>query len=190
MSPRKKKLKALDPDNLLPGSKPPLVSAAVVLDEKRYQRTIDSLLHHTDFGTLELAKDGTRKWVQRSYAVVKASDAIIKDGWDWGEVVTGTMKRAAEQPKGEKAKPLGVNVLLGRRKGSVVSDVSSAGLAKKKEDGLVNAPDAGRVGGEERTRVNVLTARKREKPATAQQRANAVDLPGEGGGLVRRKPKM
>lgn len=191
MSPRKKKLKALDPDSLLPGSKPPLVSPAVVLDEKRYQRTIDSLLHHTDFGTLELAKDGTRKWVQRSYAVVKASDAVIKDGWDWGEVVTGTMERAAGQPKGEKAKPLGVNVLLGRRKGSV-----SAGLARKKD--AVNVLGAGKVGGEERTPVNVLTARKREKPATAQQRAKAADLPGEGegqvnvlgAGLVGRKPEV
>ena len=96
--------------------------------------------------------------------------------------------------------------MLGRRKGSDVPDVLSAGLARKEEEGLaeaaptVNVLGAGQVRGEERMPVNVLVARKREKPAAAKQRANAADLPESaresegvvnvlGAGLVRRKPK-
>ena len=101
----------------------------VVPDRKRYQRTIDSLLNHLDFKTVELIKDSSTKWVQRSYAVVKASHAV-KDGWDWEEMLTGIMERAAEESKEEEAMPLGVKVFLVRRRGS---DVLIAGLASKKE---------------------------------------------------------
>ncbi|KAF8536692.1 histone acetylation protein-domain-containing protein [Trichophaea hybrida] len=175
MSPRKKKLKALDSDNLI--LKPPLVSSAIVLDEKRYQRTIDSLLYHTDFGTIDLAKDGTRKWVQRSYAAVKASDVIIRDGWDWGELVTGTVDRAAEKAK-EKEGTAGVNVLMGRR--------------KKSEPNVLTMRKQGKKPAESISAANTLDAGKSTETEQAAKRgefANAPMVNVLGANLVRRRPK-
>ncbi|KAA8897414.1 histone acetylation protein-domain-containing protein [Sphaerosporella brunnea] len=130
MSPRKKKPKPFD----LPIT-PPLITPAIVLDEKRYDRTVDALLNHTDFGTLESARTGTRKWIQGAYAVVKSSDVTIRDGWNWGEVVTGTATRVVEAEKAVG----GVNVLPVR---------------KRTKEGEKPSQE-----------INTLTVRKREKPA-------------------------
>jgi regulator of Ty1 transposition protein 109 len=176
MSPRKKKLKALDSDNLM--LKPPLVSSAIVLDEKRYQRTIDSLLYHTDFGTIDLAKDGTRKWVQRSYAAVKASDVIIRDGWDWGELLTGTVERAAEKAKEKEEGTAGVNVLMGRR--------------KKLEPNVLTMRKKGKKPAESISAANTLDAGKSTETEQAAKRgefANAPKVNVLGANLVRRRPK-
>jgi len=186
MSPRKKKLKALDSDNLM--LKPPLVSSAIVLDEKRYQRTIDSLLYHTDFGTYDLAKEGTRKWVQRSYATVKASDVIIRDGWDWGELVTGMVERAAEKAKEKGEGMAGVNVLMGRRK-KPEPNVLTAGLVRKKGKkpaeaiSAANSLDAGPA----KQQGNSAETKQATKKGVESEKAPAVNVLGAN--LVRRKPK-
>jgi regulator of Ty1 transposition protein 109 len=174
LSPRKKKLKTPDvPTN------PPLVAPAIVLDEKRYTRTVDALLNHTDFGTLELARAGTRKWVQSSHAVVKSSDVIIRDGWDWGEVVIGTVQRAAEPEKVVQG-PVGeVNMLSVRRRTKdsekPVQTVNTLSVRKREKpaEPVVNVLGTGLVRKkenpeEEGPTVNVLGAglvRKRQKPA-------------------------
>jgi regulator of Ty1 transposition protein 109 len=172
MSPRKKKLKTLDtPTN------PPLVTPAIVLDEKRYTRAVDALLNHTDFGTLELARAGTRKWVQSSYAVVKSSDVIIRDGWDWGEVVTGTVQRAAEPEKAAQAPVSGVNMLPVRRRikdgEKPVQTVNTLPVRKREKpaEPVVNVLGAGLV-------------RKKEKPEEKGPTVNVL-----GAGLVRKRPK-
>ncbi|KAF8250607.1 DUF1714-domain-containing protein [Wilcoxina mikolae CBS 423.85] len=177
MSPRKKKLKALDSDNLM--LKPPLVCSAIVLDEKRYQRTIDSLLYHTDFGTFDLAKDGTRKWVQRSYAAVKASDVIIRDGWDWGELVTGTVERTAEKAKEKEEGTAGVNVLMGRR--------------KKSEPNVLTVRKKGKKPAEAISVANTLDVGKSTETEQAAKRGGELEKAPTvnllGANLVRRRPK-
>lgn len=179
MSPRKKKLKTLDLDNVsLQLQKPPLVGSAIVLDDKRYQRTIDSLLYHTDFGTRDLAKEGTRKWVQRSYAVVKSSDAIIRNGWDWGEVVVGTVRRSEKNADKDDTASGAVNILAVRkrpREEAPGTNILGADLVRKK-------PEAAQS-------VNVLGAglvRKKEKKTEVEASAGINVL---GAGLVRKKEK-
>jgi len=160
MSPRKKKLRTLDTDIVL--RKQPLVSAAVALDEKRYQRTIDALLNHTDFKTLELAKAGTRKWVQSSYAVVKTSDVIIRDGWDWGEVVTGTLQRV-QREETEEAAGASVNMLAVRKKQTAAAVVNTL-QPRKREDKAGLVVNTLQPQQKEAPVVNSLVPRKKEKP--------------------------
>jgi regulator of Ty1 transposition protein 109 len=183
LSPRKKKLKTLEAELSL---KPPLVAAPVVLDEKRYTRTIDSLLNHSDFGTAELAKEGSKNWIRGSYAVVKSSNATIRDGWDWGEVITGTREKAAEEKKATSTDGI-ANVLQVRKKKKDEPTVLNAGLIRKKEKPAENAPA-----------VNVLGAgmiRKKAKPTEPEPEPTPAPVSKEpavnmlGAGLIRKKPK-
>jgi len=176
MSPRKKKLRTLDTDIAL--RKLPLVSSAIVLDEKRYQRTIDALLNHTDFKTLEHAKAGTRKWVQSSYAVVKTSDVIIRDGWDWGEVVTGSLQRVQRETK--EAVKASVNVLAVRKKETAMA-VNTL-QPRKREDKPVPVVNTLQSRKEEAPVANVLSGRlvrKREDESAGEPKVNV--LAGEEG---------
>ncbi|KAI5844186.1 histone acetylation protein-domain-containing protein [Tricharina praecox] len=176
MSPRKKKLRTLDTEILQ--RKQPLVSSAVVLDEKRYQRTIDALLNHTDFKTLEHAKAGTRKWVQSSYAVVKSSNVIIRDGWDWGEVVTGSLQRVQRERPMESVRA-GVNVLAVRKRETAAPAVNTL-LPRKRENKTAPVVNTLQPRKKEAAVVNTLVPRKKEAAPVVNVLA---------AGLVRKKEK-
>ncbi|KAI5780775.1 histone acetylation protein-domain-containing protein [Geopyxis carbonaria] len=47
----------------------PTSGACILFDEKRYQRAVDAILNHTDFGNAENAKSSSQKWVQSLIAM-------------------------------------------------------------------------------------------------------------------------
>ena len=84
LSPKKKRQKA--PNLVEPAvRKTPIVKATITLDDKRYQRAVDSLLNHTDFGSPDDAKLSSTKWIQG----VSAMWGNLDETTTWGITMKG-----------------------------------------------------------------------------------------------------
>ncbi|RPB03474.1 DUF1714-domain-containing protein [Choiromyces venosus 120613-1] len=209
--PTKKKLRALSFSSTSTATTPLLIPSLLTLDEKAYNKTVDSLLNHSDFGDLESAKRGSRKWIE------SVQPGVAEKG-DWGVDVVGLIKVAESTKEQENGTGGGggvvVNTLsagLVRRKSSTPSiagvNVLSAGLVRKKS--RVAGEEEGKLPGvtevQEKNGVNILSAgllRKKPKSQQQQQQQEVVVVEGgkgKGGGevvmnvppasLVRKKPK-
>lgn len=185
LSPRKKKLRTLDANKPFATlQRKSLVLSAVVLDDKRYQRTKDSLLLHTDFSERSLALEGTRKWIERVYAAGKSSDVVIRDGWDWGEEIVGTLEsfRDFKYIEGGRIPPTPLSAGGTGEESSKTPNVLDTGLVRKKSKSLTTVSEPA---------VNMLNTnliRRKPKalettPVTAQS-VNTLDS-----SLARKKPK-
>ncbi|KAL7276589.1 hypothetical protein RUND412_000392 [Rhizina undulata] len=177
--------------------KPPVVNPAMILDEKAYQRTIDSLLYHTDFGDLEKAKTSGRKWLKGVLLGLKGKfQGEVRDEWDWGETITGKLAVAENKPEENQSLAETINVLAVRKKpksdeGTEKKDVGvvkvlGAGLVIKKlkaDEGRKESVEEG---------VKVLGAGLiRKKPKAEEEKKESVDgvVNILSLGLVRKKPK-
>lgn len=104
-----KKLRTTNP-TLQPVQSPTSpVKPLALLDEKQYQRVIDSLLNHADFSDLDLARRSSAKWLEGA-AIAAGKD--VKERW--GMDVKGML--TVEEQKVEKATTATVNILAVRKK--------------------------------------------------------------------------
>ncbi|KAG0134350.1 histone acetylation protein-domain-containing protein [Tuber indicum] len=166
--PSKKKIRALSFSSAPSSATAPLIPPLLTLDEKAYVRTIDSLLNHSDFGDIESAKRGTRKWIE------SVQPGVAEKG-DWGVDVVGLVK-VVENGRGENGN--------GTRAGGVAVNTLSAGLVRRKSStpgNGVNLLDAGLV------RKKSKAADEKLPGVTEEQERNGVNV--LSGSLLRRGPK-
>lgn len=110
--------------------------------------------------------------------MVKTSDVIIRDGWDWGEVVTGSLQRVQRETK--EAVKASVNVLAVRKKETAMA-VNTL-QPRKREDKPVPVVNTLQSRKEEAPVANVLSGRlvrKREDESAGEPKVNV--LAGEEG---------
>ncbi|PWW78575.1 DUF1714-domain-containing protein [Tuber magnatum] len=190
----KKKLRALSFSSTTTSTATPLIPPLLTLDEKAYAKTVDSLLNHSDFGDVEGAKKGSRKWIE------SVQPGVVEKG-DWGVGIVGQVK-AAGNAKEESGQGIGtgnaaVNTLsagLVRRKSSTSGNgvnLLDAGLVRKKSKTAENGKLPGVSEEQKQNGVNVLPAsllRKGSKPREEARVDTVVNvLPTN---LVRKKPKV
>lgn len=164
--PSKKKLRALSFSSTSTAT--PLIPPLLTLDEKAYIRTIDSLLNHSDFGDIESAKRGSRKWIE------SVQPGVSEKG-DWGVNVVGLVKVVQNGKQGNGD---------GAGSGEAAVNILSAGLVRRKSStpgNGVNALDPGLV------RRKSKAVEEKLPGVTEEQKQNGiVVLPAS---LLRKKPK-
>lgn len=167
--PSKKKLRALSFSST--STVTPLIPPLLTLDEKAYIRTTDSLLNHSDFGDIESAKRGSRKWIE------SVQPGVSEKG-DWGIDVVGLVK-VVQNGKQENEGGAG--------SGEVIVNTLSAGLVRRKSstpgNNGVNALNPGLI----RRKSKAVGEEEKLPGVTEEQKQNGVAiLPAS---LLRKKPK-